>query len=308
MDDQGLLSTTTYSKRLFYICSGDGILNHNSEPDVEGLILEELRRLLNMNADPNYKQKNTYPLCQACRKGYDRVVEELLRRGADVNVSDRNNSSPLYIAASHGHLNICNMLIQKGANVNYKNVYGYTPLWTCIEHNNSEIAKLLCRSGADVNVQRPNSHGFEMKMLTYVLLAKGDTSLAESIMAANCVPYKIENPLSYMILSFDDASRNLMKKLLVCGFEVEYQHWVSSVKHKINTQQNEVSESEINFIRFVTSETRTPGGLQHLSRLVVRKCLLNANPQQPLNETVQKLELPKRLKQLICLHDIININ
>lgn len=307
MDSQSPLSPTAYSKRLFYICSGEGILNHNSEPDREGLILEEQRQLLNMNADPNYKHKGSCPLCEACRKGYERVVNEFLRRNVDVNVLDRWQCTPLYLAASHGHLNICKMLLEKGADVNVKNHYGYTPLWTSIEHNNVEIAKLLCKEGADVNVMRPNSHGLEMKMLTYVLLAKGDISLAESIVAANCVPYKIENPLSYMILSFSDACRNFIKKLIKCGFEVEYQHWVSSVKHKINTQSNDVTESEINFIRFVTTERRTPGELQHLCRLVVRKSLLNVNPHHSLKDTVQKVQLPKRLEELICLHDIINI-
>ncbi|CAC5414637.1 unnamed protein product [Mytilus coruscus] len=305
----GILSPTAYSKRLFYICSGEGLLNHSSEPDQEALILEELRKLLRtFNADPNYKHKGSYPLCEASRKGYERVVKELISQGADVNVCDKWLCSPLYLAASHGYKNICEMLINKNADMNAKNQYGFTPLWTSIENNNIEIAKLLCKHGADVNVMRPNSHGIEMKMLTYVLLAKGDTSLAECILTSNFVPYEIESSLCYMILDFGDESRRFVQKLICAGFQFEYHHWVSSMKHKIANRPNEVTEGEQSFIQFIQIETRTPKRLQNMARVVIRTTLLNANANVPVRTSVTQLHLPPKLERFICLSDVVNID
>lgn len=305
----GHLSPSSYGKRLFYLCSGEGILNHSSEPDREGLILEEQRNLLRIfGADPNYTHRGSYPLCEASRKGYGRVVKELIDQGADVNVCDKWKCSPLYIASSHGFVDICKMLIDNGADVNFKNQYGFTPLWTCIENSKIEIAKLLCKNGADVNIMKPNSHGLEMKMLTYVLLAKGDIGLAESILTANCVPYKIENPLSYMILDLSDESRRFVQKLICAGFEYEYQHWVASTKYKLNTNPDSVTDGEKGFIQFIDIEIRTPKRLQNMSRVVIRTTLLNANPQQCIKKSVDQLILPQPLKNFICLSDVINID
>lgn len=309
MENQvGLLSPTAYNKRLFYLCSGEGLLNHSSEPDQEALILEEQRSLLAVfDANPNYKHKGSYPLCEASRKGYEKVVRELIAHNADVNVCDKWSCSPLYLAASHGFENICKILIDKGADVNFKNNYGFSPLWTSIENNNIEIGKLLCKNGADVNVLRPNSHGLEMKMLTFVLLAKGDIGLAECILAANCVPYKIENPMMYMILNFGDDCRRFVQKLICAGFEVEYQHWVASTKHKIATRPEEVSDSEKSFVQFIEIETRTPKRLQNMSRLVIRTALINANPSVSIRQLVKSLNLPLPLRKFVCLSDVINI-
>ncbi|HEX5324944.1 MAG TPA: ankyrin repeat domain-containing protein [Capsulimonadaceae bacterium] len=88
-------------------------------------------------------------ICAAQRD--ERLVRELLRRGADSNAADHQGTTPLMNAASGGNPGIVQMLLDAGADVNARNHGGANPLmhaawWS----NDKETLSLLIAAGTDV--------------------------------------------------------------------------------------------------------------------------------------------------------------
>jgi ankyrin repeat protein len=108
-------------------------------------------------ADPPPAHSPT-PLHHAARKGYLGVVEELLRRGADVRRRDgeRGNYTPLHHAAQEGHAKVIKALLAAGPEVDAP-AEESTPLVLAIgaghleaaRNQTDDIIRLLLASGAN---------------------------------------------------------------------------------------------------------------------------------------------------------------
>ena len=61
------------------------------------------------------------PLCLACQKGFETVVEVLLDAGADMDRESRDGSFPLFSAVRGGSLPVVKILIKRGADLNKRN-------------------------------------------------------------------------------------------------------------------------------------------------------------------------------------------
>jgi ankyrin repeat protein len=130
-------------------------------------------------------------LHRACEKGKTRIVEALLKAGANCNEMTGNGSTPLLIAVKLGQADVIGALLQfqavveamnehfvktderkrtafqlavdrgqmpviismigKGANVNSKDATEKTPLLCAIENGNIALVRLLVENGADLN-------------------------------------------------------------------------------------------------------------------------------------------------------------
>ena len=130
-------------------------------------------------------------LHRACAKGDPRIVEALLKAGADCNEEDENGSTPLLTAITYGRLGVVKSLLQlqkvldvmhlhfiktdekkrtafqlaadycgpsivsamieKGADVNGCNAEGKSPLICAVERNDAMLVRLLVENGADLN-------------------------------------------------------------------------------------------------------------------------------------------------------------
>lgn len=58
------------------------------------------------------------PLHIACYRGYDRIVELLLKNGAEYNSCVTDGTSSLYIACCDGHDKTVQHLLNNGADIN----------------------------------------------------------------------------------------------------------------------------------------------------------------------------------------------
>ena len=78
---------------------------------------------------------------------------DALRRGAYINVRDKEGRRPLYWAANHGDDAMVSLLIENGADVDVTKNGGVTPLHAAAKRNASVVVKLLIDGGADVNLK-----------------------------------------------------------------------------------------------------------------------------------------------------------
>jgi uncharacterized protein len=77
------------------------------------------------------------------------AVQDLLNRGANVNLPDSEGDTALNIAVQRGNVELVNMLLSKGADPNIKNKLGGTPLMWAGVFGHKEIAQILLDKGAD---------------------------------------------------------------------------------------------------------------------------------------------------------------
>jgi uncharacterized protein len=137
----------------------------------------EMALLLIENADgiEGSQADEDTPLHRAAFCGDDRVVKELIRKGAKVNAEivtttaqgyDRG-TTPLHVAAAEGHRDVVAVLVENGADVNAGLGYGShwemsttgaTPLHLAAAHDHAAVVGLLVENGAKVETTDTNGH------------------------------------------------------------------------------------------------------------------------------------------------------
>src|SRR6266571_4314845 len=119
--------------------------------------LDIVRALLSGKANPNAQEANggQSALMWAISQHQSAVVEELVRRGADVKAGSKTGFTPLMFAAQQDDVESARILIDAGANPNEvrpKSGNSYTPLIIASAMNHAKVAELLLDKGADPNV------------------------------------------------------------------------------------------------------------------------------------------------------------
>jgi ankyrin repeat protein len=99
----------------------------------------------------------TQELIEELNKSWDDVditkVQDLIKRGADVNAKRNDGGTPLHWASFWNEIETAKFLLYRGANVNAKDKDRWTPLHWASRDNRIEIAKLLLERGADVDAK-----------------------------------------------------------------------------------------------------------------------------------------------------------
>eukprot|EP01060_Flectonema_neradi_P000707 TRINITY_DN10436_c1_g1_i1.p1 TRINITY_DN10436_c1_g1~~TRINITY_DN10436_c1_g1_i1.p1 ORF type:complete len:244 (+),score=31.22 TRINITY_DN10436_c1_g1_i1:465-1196(+) len=95
------------------------------------------------------------PLIAAVCRGEDQAALLLIKYGANVNATGRNDNSALHLAP----LEMLETLLDAGANINHQNGNGDTPLLLSLAQTNSsyEAARIFVKRGANVSI--PNKRG-----------------------------------------------------------------------------------------------------------------------------------------------------
>lgn len=124
---------------------------------------EKTIKVLLEKADLNMKDdKGNAPLHLAITKdGLETVFEEMLEKGADVNVGGRikqtENQTPLYAAVVKQREDLVQKLTEKGADPNLADSEGALPLSeSVLGAADLSITKMLLDKGANVNAQEKN--------------------------------------------------------------------------------------------------------------------------------------------------------
>ena len=133
---------------------------------VYGGNIKLVKYLISLGADiHDYNKYHQHALIQACRYEKLEVMEELLKHGADVNVTeygpDTEFDSCLHIACKKENINMINLLLQHHANVIVYNMTGETPFSISYHKHNRLVVDLLLGHGLDVNSMNDRGYGYK---------------------------------------------------------------------------------------------------------------------------------------------------
>lgn len=87
----------------------------------------------------------------ACKKGYHRLVADLIHLGACIRLKSRSDETSLHVAIRHGHFKCVRALIDFNISfsiINEKGLNGLTPLNMASNYGHSRIVELLLDRGA----------------------------------------------------------------------------------------------------------------------------------------------------------------
>ena len=137
--------------------------------------------LISKGANANISNKHSLmPLHIAIIRQFGDVVVALITNGADVHARSMQDWTPLHWAAMNGYTEIVKLLIENGATVNVqanRNDIGQSPLHKAAQNGHKDMVELLIKHGAKVDIT--NSMGetplFEAATVevTELLIAKG---------------------------------------------------------------------------------------------------------------------------------------
>src|SRR5262249_62192982 len=115
-------------------------------------------RLLKAGADPNeVSEEGQTALMTAALTGKPDTVRLLLETGARVNVAEPyKGQTALMWAVSEGNAAAAEILIAHGADVRVKSIAGFTPLLFAVRNDHADSAKVLLDHGANVNDVAPD--------------------------------------------------------------------------------------------------------------------------------------------------------
>ncbi len=115
---------------------------------------ELIELLLQKGADINISDSHgSTPLCTAASSGKHTTVKLLLENGADIHAMIYDNRKAINLAANIGCSESVKLLIEAGNNPDYCGSSGYTPLMLAAENGNQELIKVLLEKKADVNAK-----------------------------------------------------------------------------------------------------------------------------------------------------------
>ncbi|KAJ8270986.1 hypothetical protein GJAV_G00121490 [Gymnothorax javanicus] len=91
------------------------------------------------------------PLMLAAEQGSLEIVQELIRRGANVNLDDVDCWSALISASKEGHVEIVKELLENSAYIEHRDMGGWTALMWAAYKGRVEVATVLLQNGANPN-------------------------------------------------------------------------------------------------------------------------------------------------------------
>lgn len=198
--------------------------------------IPDVRRLLQLGADPNTVEGTTTPLIAAAKRNHTTIVDILLSAGAKVDLQTTwGNITALQAAASSGNTAILLTLLEAGADPNIKDSNGMTALHHASSNGGVKDVDALIKKGGDIssvgNGKTPLHYAAwgSNPLVVELLLKEGAKLDPESI------PDK-DTPLALAAMRNQD---DVMKVLLTAKAEIDHKnrdnftalHWAAHFGH-----------------------------------------------------------------------------
>jgi ankyrin repeat protein len=151
--------------------------------------------LLRHGADVNSQSKSRYSPSFNVRKNGGSMISSLLRMNDPIQRgSDSNLFSPLYVASAHGHLPVVKTLLYHGAKVDALDKHSFSPLYTACLHGHFDVAKILLQKGANMDApyhsNRSPLHGaawYGHTKIVKLLLDHGSVIDPQNYQSSSCL-------------------------------------------------------------------------------------------------------------------------
>lgn len=210
------------------------------------------------------------PLILACKKGDHAEVLALLEKGANVNLSNKQEDTALYFACFFGHHEIVKLLLKHNADPYKSNKSGKTPISLASNGIYPELLKTMMDAGVDINARNAKNNntplidacqagelapaqsllaaGADANLLNkegqtalLIVCNKGWSEIAELLLANGANPNIADNegraPLS---IAADNRNYELVKLLIERGAEIQSDAMESLLFHAINHGQRDI--------------------------------------------------------------------
>lgn len=110
--------------------------------------------------------------CPPCAQ----IVDELIQRGADLELSNDSGWTPIHVAAENAHVWALWQLMQAGGDANRRDSDGDTPLHVAVSETNRDRCEEALSDGGDVG---------EMIRTVGVMCRTGDGALSSQLAGGN---------------------------------------------------------------------------------------------------------------------------
>ncbi|XP_052238609.1 transient receptor potential cation channel subfamily A member 1 homolog [Dreissena polymorpha] len=178
----------------------DNCVLADGTPDVD----KENLLLLDKDEDGNT------PFVLAVGAGKTKFIQFLIKKGADINVSNNMRMTPLHLAAIDGDVQIMEILVEKGAKIDVMNQEQQTPLHKACTHNSVACIEYLLKKGA--NKEAKDFENFTPLALAVV---HGHVRVVQMLLAAGSdVTVEDKNDSTLVFLAAEENKLDVLKVLM----------------------------------------------------------------------------------------------
>lgn len=170
--------------------------------------------LLDRAANPDLSTHNgVTALSQAAMNGHAKVVEALLAKGARVEARLADGATPLLLAAQNGHLWAVQALLDRGADVHARTSDGGTPLIQASHKRHNEIVRVLLTCGADVRAAQADG-----TTALHLAAKAGSSEIVIALLGCGAnTNTKMSNGATALMLAAVEGHRDVAAALLAGG-------------------------------------------------------------------------------------------
>ena len=207
-----------------------------------------VKYLIEESKDINKLGLKFTPLYKAVLSMNMEVIELILRKGANPNISNENDSKnvPLHLACKKQNLKVIKLLIEHRADANYKDYNGRTSLFNAIEATNAnkEIIRFLIANGADI-------HKEDNSGISPLSFAESNKVSLVKVLTENKSPNSVDNDKNFvdkivlqnkMINKLKDEIKTIKNSGTNNQAVENYKVQIGNLKETILSQSNEIKE------------------------------------------------------------------
>lgn len=156
------------------------------------------------------------PVHEAAKIGDTAAVQQLLKKGANVNAAGRNGVTPLILASYQGHAEVVRLLLAARAKVNAARNDGATALWVASQNGHADVVQLLLAAGA--NVDAANNDGATP---LYIASQNGNADAVKLLLGAGAnVNAATNDGATPLMIASQEGHANVVQLLLPAGANV----------------------------------------------------------------------------------------
>ncbi|CAC5364197.1 unnamed protein product [Mytilus coruscus] len=247
--------------------------------------------LLQKGADPNRRKIKGSNIIDSVQNGNILLVEELIKYGADVNLSDDIKKTALHYACNLGQLKdryahdaMSTLLVKHGSNLNAASNCGERPLDIVVRNMIKEMTNVDVLSTAKIVALKRNYPNTD-KSAVFLLISNGLFQTAEYLLRSGWDVEKEE--------WFDDFD---VSKLDLENIKIKYRIY----------KRHEAKKAE--FKSFLQNFDKGPKSLTTICRKQIRQQLLLVSNGSEIETKISTLPLPAKIKSFLSLKECIQEN